>query len=142
MSLLDIDLNQSGIDNHVQYKTDNSDIKFFTSFLSSKKENSSDQLRRPEKVYGLSYLKTFNKNKYSEFDMNISYKHYGKHFDTHSSNFSTIEMDSTDIVNFNLNKKLNNSSVFFRISNLFDENYQRPHGYNQEKRQIRVGLKY
>ena len=138
----DIDLNQSGIDNHVQYKTDNSDIKFFTSFLSSKKENSSDQLRRPEKVYGLSYLKTFNKNKYSEFDMNISYKHYGKHFDTHSSNFSTIEMDSTDIVNFNLNKKLNNSSVFLRISNLFDENYQRPHGYNQEKRQIRVGLKY
>ena len=84
----------------------------------------------------------FNKNKYSEFDMNISYKHYGKHFDTHSSNFSTIEMDSTDIVNFNLNKKLNNSSVFLRISNLFDENYQRPHGYNQEKRQIRVGLKY
>ena len=70
------------------------------------------------------------------------YNHYGKHFDTHSVSFKTIEMDSTDIVDLKLSKKFNNFNFFFKISNFFDEKYQRPHGYNQEGRLIKIGSKF
>ena len=51
-------------------------------------------------------------------------------------------MDSTDIVDLILNKKFGNFDFYLNISNLFDENYQRPHGYNQEKRFFKIGIKY
>ena len=73
---------------------------------------------------------------------NIIYNHYGKHFDTHSSNFSTVEMDSTDIINLKITKELNNSDFYIKVTNLLDETYQKPHGYNQEKRFIKFGIKY
>ena len=114
----------------------------FSSILSSKKENGNDQLRRPRKNYGVNLYKEF-KNEYLEnYSLNILYNHYGKHFDTHSSLFSTIEMDSTDIVDVKISKKLNKNSYFIKITNLLDEKYQRPHGYGQEGRIIKFGLNF
>ena len=52
-----VDLNQSGINNEINFKSQNHSIKLFSSFLSTKKENKSDQLRRPEKNYGLNFSK-------------------------------------------------------------------------------------
>lgn len=138
----DIDLNQSGIESIIEYKTLNTRYSFFSTFLSSKKENGSDQLRRPEKSYGFNFNRTFFKNDANEFNLNLNYKHYGKHFDTHSSNFSTIKMDSTDIVNLKFTKKFNNIFGHIKIDNLFNETYQRPHGYNQEKRYLTIGFNY
>ena len=57
-------------------------------------------------------------------------------------NFKTIKMDSTDIIDLILNKKFGNFDFYLNISNLFDETYQRPHGYNQEKRFFKIGVKY
>ena len=51
-------------------------------------------------------------------------------------------MDSTDIIDVMIIKKLENSNFFIKINNIFDETYQRPHGYNQEKRVIKFGIKY
>ena len=138
----DVDLNQSGINSDIFFKKKNTSLNFFTSFLSSEKENSEDQLRRPEKSYGLNLFKRDTNNIFGEFDFGISYNHYGKHFDTHSTNFNIIEMDSTDIVNLNIIKKLNESTLYLKFNNLFDESFQRPHGYNQEKRKITFGIKY
>ncbi len=73
--------------------------------------------------------------------MNLKYKHYGKHLDTHSGNFSTIEMDSTDIVDLSLNKKIGLSNVYINLTNLLDEKYQRPHGYSQDERMLNIGVK-
>ena len=70
------------------------------------------------------------------------YNHYGKHFDTHSTNFSKIEMDSTDIIDLKITKKFNDSNFYIKITNLLNEEYQRPHGYNQENRIIKFGIKY
>ena len=137
-----VDLNQSGINNELNIKSENNSIKLFSSFISSKKENNSDQLRRPEKKYGLVISKNFKKSFLRDFNLNFSYNHYGKHFDTHSSTFSTIEMDSTDLIDLKLSKKINNSNFFVKVTNLFNENYQRPHGYNQEQRSIKFGFKY
>ncbi len=137
-----VDLNQSGINGELIFKSDNTNINFFSSFLSSKKENGSSQLRRPEKNYGINLNKNIDILSMRDLNLNILYNHYGKHFDTHSVNFSTIEMDSTDIIDLKLNKKFNKVDFFLKISNLFDEKYQRPHGYNQEERLIKIGFKY
>ncbi len=137
-----INLNQSGFNNQLKIKLKNKSINLFSSFLSSKKENNADQLRRPEKNYGLIIKSKITNNFFGDLDFNLMYNHYGKHFDTHSSNFSTIELDSTDLIDLKVSKKLFNSNFFVKISNILNENYQRPHGYNQDKRLIRFGIKY
>ncbi len=137
-----IDLNQSGFNNQLNLKLKDTNVNLFSSFLSSKKENGADQLRRPEKNYGLNFSKKINNSFLSNFNFNVTYNHYGKHFDTHSSNFSTIEMDSTDIIDLKVTKKLNDSNFYIKITNALDETYQRPHGYNQENRVIKFGIKY
>ena len=42
----------------------------------------------------------------------------------------------------NLTKKFNNTDLFLKVSNLLDEGYQRPHGYNQDGRILKFGVKY
>ena len=138
-----ISLNQSGITNELKLRNKNYNFVLYSSFLSSKKENGSDQLRRPEKTYGINFTKKIKTPLYGELDLHLNYNHYGKHFDTHSTSFSTVEIDSTDLIDISISKNIsNNSKFFFTISNLFDESYQRPHGYNQEKRNIKFGLRY
>ena len=136
-----INLNQSGFNNQINFKFEDTSINLFSSFLSSKKENGDDQLRRPEKNYGLNLSKKIDNSFLGNFYFNLSYNHYGKHFDTHSSNFSTIEIDSTDIVDLNIIKKLNNNDFYIKVTNALNETYQRPHGYNQEKI-LKFGFKY
>ena len=136
-----IDLNQSGINGNILYNNKDTKINFFTSFLSSKKENSADQLRRPEKTYGVDLNQKIKMYHLGDFNLNANYKHYGKHFDTHSSNWSTIEMDSTDIIDLSISKKINNYVLLLNVNNLLNENYQRPHGYPQNNRQIRFGFR-
>ena len=70
------------------------------------------------------------------------YNHFGKHFDTHSTSFSTIEMDSIDLVDLKVNKSVFGNNIFIKVTNLLNENYQKPHGYNHENRAIKFGLTY
>ena len=135
------DLNQSGIDAEINFFNDKNKILLYSSFSSSKKTNGSDQLRRPEKTYGLNFNRKFKNDLFGKFQLNLNYKHYGKHFDTHSTSFSTIEMDSSDIIDIYLRKNFGQFHVFLNSTNVFDEKYQRPHGYSQEGRLFRFGLK-
>lgn len=136
------DLNQSGLNGNIKFKTKNTTVDLFSSFLSSKKENESDNLRRPRKNYGINLIKNISIYNLGNFDINIFYNHYGKHFDTHSVTYKTIQMDSTDLIDLKINKQISNVAYFLKISNLLKEKYQRPHGYNQEMRLIKFGFKY
>jgi vitamin B12 transporter len=138
----DIDKNQYGLNSQLNLKFQGLNVGLFSSFLSSKKENDSDQLRRPEKNYGLNLLKKINNSYYGELSFNIIYNHTGKYLDTHSATFSTIEMNSTDLVDVIITKKFNNNYFFIKINNAFDEIFQKPHGYNQEKRNIKFGIRF
>ena len=51
-------------------------------------------------------------------------------------------MDSTDIIDIMISKKLKNRNFFIKITNALDVTYQKPHGYNQEKSAIKFGIKY
>ncbi len=136
-----MDLLQSGYESEIIMNKLNNQLRIYGALTSSKKVGGTDQTRRPEKTYGFNFFKKLKLDYLGEASMNINYKHYGKHFDIHSSNFSTVEMDSTDILNLNLSKIINNINYSLNINNLFDENYQRPHGYEQNGRDIRISLK-
>ena len=101
----DLALKQSGINSQLQIKQNEYKLNLYSSFLSSDKVGGAPQLRRPEKTYGFNLNKNLIMMRLSNFNVNLKYNHYGKHFDTHSSTFSTIEMDSTDIVDLTLSKK-------------------------------------
>jgi len=137
-----INLNQSGLISGIEFKNQNTNLKLFSSLLSSKKENGSNQLRRPNKNYGLNFIKNITNNYLGDIDFHISYNHYGKHNDTHSTSFQTIIMDSTDLLDLKISKKQKSGNFYIKLSNLLDEDYQRPHGYNQDGRLLRFGFKY
>ena len=138
----DVDLNQSGLIGQFNFNLSDTSINFTSSFLSSKKENSSDQLRRPEKNYSFNFLKKVDTSFIGNIKLNLAYHHYGKHFDTHSSSFNTVEMDSTDIVDLVIIKKYKGKNFSLKINNLLDEEYQRPHGYNQDGRALKFVFNY
>ena len=48
---------------------------------------------------------------------------------------------STEIIDLKLSKKIENTDFYFKITNLLDDHYQKPHGYNQEGRVIKLGFK-
>ena len=110
----DIDLNQSGLNTQAMFNFKNTNLNFFTSFLSSKKENDDSQLRRPNKNYGLNINNNIKNSIFGNLNLNLKYNHYGKHFDTHSTKFSTIEMDSTDLIDLKITKKLNSGNFLLR----------------------------
>ena len=134
-------LNQSGVETSLKYKGENQTLEFFGTSLSSKKTTGEDQLRRPDKIYGIKYIKKLNNKLIGPLQLKVKYQHYGKHWDTHSTNWSTILMDSTDVINLSLVKKIKGQNWSLNITNLLDETYQRPHGYSQEGRNIRLGFK-
>jgi len=135
------DLNQSGLESRIDWQGESHKLSFLSTSLSSKKTNGVDQLRRPEKTYGLKYEKDISTNYFGPIKFRAKYQHYGKHWDTHNSNYSTILMDSTDIADISLLKNYRGYNWSFNITNLFDESYQRPHGYTQEGKQIRFGIR-
>ena len=131
-----LSLKQSGINSNILFKNKNFKLKLFSSFQSSEKIDGKNQLRRPEKKYGFIFNKLIRESFIGEFNLNLKHTFYGKHFDTHETLFTTVEMDSTDIVDLNFTKKINNLKLSFNITNLLNEKYQRPHGYSQDDRQI------
>ncbi len=134
------DLNQSGVESKIDWKKEGQKISIFVNSLSSKKKNGLDQLRRPEKTYGAKYEKDLSTDYFGPLKLRAKYQHYGKHWDTHSSNWSTILMDSTDIADLSFLKKIKGYDLSLNITNLFDENFQRPHGYTHNGREIKFGF--
>jgi len=135
-----VDLNQSGIESQIDWKRKYQKLSIFINSLSSKKKNGKDQLRRPEKTYGVKYEKDLNTDYFGPLKFRFKYQHYGKHWDIHNSNWSTILMDSTDIADISFLKKIQGSDWSINITNIFDEEYQRPHGYAHNGRKIKFGF--
>ena len=135
-----VDLNQSGTDIAYNLNNKTSNLKLFFTQINSEDETKKRQLRRPKHSYGFNLVQKINSKVFGNYDVNLNYKHYGKHIDTHSSTFSRIEMDSTDIINVGLSKKIKAHKLYFKISNLLKETYLRPHGYKQPGRHISFGF--
>ena len=51
-------------------------------------------------------------------------------------------MDNINLIDLKISQKRDSNVFYIKLSNLLDENYQKPHGYNQEGRIIRFGFKF
>ena len=131
------DLKQKGLETDIVFGNEEQKFSFYNSISSSKQLNGTRQLRRPDMTYGIKFFKKIYTSEGS-VNLNYDYKHYGKSFDY---NPGIKKIDSTDIMNIGISRDYNGMILTYGISNLLNENYQRPIGYSQEGRTLRLGVK-
>ena len=130
-------LDQSGIEISYAYKGDKNNFAIWANSLSSEKGNNSAQLRRPEQSIGFNYERVVT-NTWSYY---ANYNFMGEHFDVHNSNWSTITMPETHLLDIGITKNYYGIDLGLSISNVFDQDYERPHGFSQDGRKINFILK-
>ena len=125
-------LNSDGVE--FSYKQDNS--KFFISHLNSK-TNDSVNLRRPNWALGFMHTKDLKNN----FSITTNYKYKGKHLDVHNVTYeSGISMPETHLLDLNIGYNYHGIDFGISLLNLFDEDYESPHGFSQEGRKFTLGF--
>ena len=125
-------LNQSGIELSYGYTDTKNKITVWGNSLSSEKTDGSAQLRRPEHSMGINYQRTVT-NTWSYY---ANYSFVGKHFDTHNSNYTPIVMPETHLLDIGITKNYYGFDLGLSINNVFDQDYERPHGFSQNSRKI------
>ncbi len=131
------DLKQDGIESNLIFSNKNQKLKIFNTISSSRQVNGNRQLNRPDSTYGINYDINIKNKIIGPISLNYNYKHYGKSFDYAPG---VTKVDSTDVMNLSISKKYNLGILSINISNLLDENYQRPYGYSQDGRIFKIGL--
>ena len=134
-----IDINQEGLENEIFFNGNNESLSIYNIFSKSRKTNGQTQARRPDLSYGANLIKKINKSPLGTFNLNLNYKYTGKYIDWDGSKNS--RQKSTDIVDIFLTKDLFGIIYSLKISNLLNENYEKPATYSQEGRQLRLGFK-
>ena len=134
-----IDINQEGLENEIFFNGNNESLSIYNIFSKSRKTNGQTQARRPDLSYGANLIKKINKSPLGPFNLNLNYKYTGKYIDWDGSKNS--RQKSTDIVDISLTKDLFGIIYSLKISNLLNENYEKPATYSQEGRQLRLGFK-
>ena len=125
------DLNTDGI----EFSYGQKDFKIFASHLNSKKKEVV-QLRRPN--WALGFMHNYNFN--NDFSLTTNYKYKGKHLDVHNSNWSTISMPETHLLDLNIGYNYHGIQFGISLLNVLDENYESPHGFSQEGRKFTLGF--
>ena len=73
------------------------------------------------------------------FTINLNYKYTGQYIDWDGS--ANSRQKSTNIVDFSLKKNLFGNTFSLKLTNIFNERYEKPATYSQNGRQIRFGFK-
>ena len=136
-----IDIEQEGLENSFILKDDNQRLILSSTLSKSREGNGRPQLRRPEKQFGINYTKKIISNFFGPFDLKYDYRHIGKVEDWKNGSVRS-KVDSSDIMNLSLSKKLSKQIWSLNIFNLTDEVYQRPDTYNQERRRISLSFNH
>ena len=121
------------------FKGKDQNFSIFTNFAKSRATSGAHQSRRPDLSYGLNYSKNFSSNLFGTLDLYLNYKYTGEFLDWDGSKNSFQK--STDLVDMSITKNLFGNIISLNITNLLDENYEKPATYSQEGRKLRLGFK-
>lgn len=132
-------LNQEGIENEFFLQRKNDNFSIYNTFSKSKNKNNQAQLRRPDLTYGINYFRKFIESPIGSFNLNLNYKYTGEYIDLDGS--ANSNQKSTNILDLYLNKRVLDSLLSLKITNLLNERYEKPASYMQEGRQFRVAFK-
>ncbi|MDC0925432.1 TonB-dependent receptor plug domain-containing protein [Candidatus Pelagibacter sp.] len=133
-----ISLNQEGLESELLFSVNDQAFRLFTNFSKSRKTNGAGQARRPDLSYGGSYSKKFDSIVAGSFDLDLFYKHTGKYIDYNGS--INAPQKSTNLLDLSIRKNWFGSIITLNISNLLNEQYEKPATYSQDGRQLRIGL--
>ena len=86
------------------------------------------------------FLNEFEHSYLGALKIKYDYRHISQVEDWKNGNIRA-KVDSSDIMNLSLSKKINMADWSINIFNLTDEVYQRPDTYNQERRRISLGFR-
>ena len=140
-----LDIEQEGLESSFTYKDDIQRLSLSSTFSKSYTDKGVPQQRRPEQQYGVNYNAKLKSNYIGSYGININYRHVGKVEDwvgTNKAPGSVLgKADSTDIVNASVSKELFGMEWALSSTNLTDEYYQKPYGYNQEGRNFKLSLR-
>ena len=134
-----IDINQEGLENEISFNRNNETLSFYNIFSKSRKTNGQAQSRRPDFSYGLNYSITELSSPIGNINVNLNYKHTGKFIDWDGS--ANSKQKSTDILDLSLSKNISGNIYSLKLTNIFNERYEKPATYYQDGRQIRIGFK-
>ena len=134
-----IDIEQEGLENSFTLIGENQMLNLKSNFSKSREGSGRPQLRRPEQQYIISYNGKKNSTLIGDYGINLNYKHVGQVEDWVGS--IRKKVDSTDIVNLFLTKELFGIEWMLSSTNLTDEYYQKPYGYNQEGREFNLSFR-
>jgi len=127
---------QEGIELSHKYALKDFTLNFFGNHIRSIDSSRGLQLRRPENSLGFTLKDNFMEK--SSYFLNYSYN--GNYFDTHSTSYSRVKMKEINIFDFGLSYDFFGMDLSLNIKNLFDENYEKPHGYSQKGREFSFNL--
>ena len=133
-----IDINQEGLENELSFNGKNQRLSIFNIFSKSRKTNGQAQSRRPDLSYGANYSKKILLSSVGPFTINLNYKYTGQYIDWDGS--ANSRQKSTDIVDLSLKKNLFGNTFSLKLTNIFNERYEKPATYSQDGRQIRFGF--
>jgi outer membrane cobalamin receptor len=126
------DLNSEGIELSYGVK----DFRVFASHLDSR-TNDTVNVRRPEWNLGLMH----NMELQDDWALTTNYKFKGEHLDIHNSNWSTISMPETHLLDLTVSKNWHGIDLGVTMTNLLDERYESPHGFGQDGRRLQFGFR-
>lgn len=134
-----IDINQEGLENEIIFSRNDEILSLNNTFSKSRKTNGQAQSRRPDLAYGFNYLKKNLDSPIGPINLNLNYKYTGKYVDWDGS--KNFKQKSTDLVDLSLSKRFSSNILSIKITNLFNERYEKPATYTQDGRNLRVGFK-
>ena len=76
----------------------------------------------------------------NKWSMTTNYKFKAEHLDVHNSNYSTISMPDTHLLDLTFSRSLYGIDLGFTVTNVLDEHYESPHGFSQDGRRISLGF--
>jgi len=127
---------QEGIELSHKYALKDFTLNFFGNHIRSIDSSRGLQLRRPENSLGFTLRDNFIEK--SSYFLNYSYN--GNYFDTHSTSYSRVKMKEINIFDIGLSYDFFGMDLSLNLKNLFDENYEKPHGYSQKGREFSFNL--
>ncbi len=134
-----VDINQEGLESSLLFKGVNQSILIFSNLSKSRKTNGQAQSRRPDLTYGINLKKELQSSILGPINLNLNFKHTGKYIDWDGSKNS--RQKSTDILDMSFTKNLSNYIISLNISNMLNEDYEKPATYAQDGRRLRIGFR-
>ena len=128
---------QSGMELSYSLLGDDQSVRLFANSIGSKKTDGSTQLRRPDNTLGINYQKKLS----DEYRFTTNYRFFGEHLDINNTDWSNITMPETHLLDIGIRKNMGGYEIGLNIFNVLDIDYQKPHGFAQQGRNMKLSFK-